>query len=74
MNCVICKHSDTKPGMVTVTLQRNSSVVLVKGVPANVCPNCGEYYLSDETTKKVMTLANKAIAVGAEVTVAAFAA
>ncbi len=36
--------------------------------------NCGEYYRSDETTKKVMTLANRAIAVGAEVTVTAIAA
>ena len=45
MTCVICKQGDTKPGKVTVTLKRDGCTVIFKDVPAQVCENCGEYYL-----------------------------
>ena len=43
MNCVICKNGTTAEGFVTVTLQRNSSII-IKNVPAEICDNCGEFY------------------------------
>ncbi len=27
MKCVICKHGETKPGLVTVTLERDECIV-----------------------------------------------
>ncbi|MHB8237633.1 MAG: type II toxin-antitoxin system MqsA family antitoxin [Acidithiobacillus ferrivorans] len=45
MQCVICRHSATQPGTVTVTLERGATVVVIKDVPAEVCSQCGEYYL-----------------------------
>jgi len=42
MKCVICKHADTEVGTTTVTLERNGFTYVVKNVPAQVCPNCGE--------------------------------
>lgn len=74
MNCVICKHGTTEAGKVTVTLNRGSTVVVFKEVPAQVCSNCGEYYLSEEVTKKLMARANAAVAAGAEVEIIRFAA
>ncbi|MFB2917146.1 type II toxin-antitoxin system MqsA family antitoxin [Aerosakkonema funiforme] len=53
MKCVTCKHGETKPGLVTVTLERDESIVIIKKVPAEVCDNCGEYYLSDDVTTQV---------------------
>lgn len=47
MKCVICKTGETAPGKVTVTLQRDEATVLIKDVPAEVCDNCGEYYLTE---------------------------
>ena len=35
---------------VTVPLQRNGTTTIFKEVPADVCENCGEYYLSEEIT------------------------
>ena len=41
MRCILCKQGNTKSGMVTVTLQRGDTTVIIKGVPAQVCENCG---------------------------------
>lgn len=74
MKCVICKYGQTNPGLVTVTLEREESIVIIKKVPAEVCDNCGEYYLSDEITEQVLQRAEKAIANGAEVEIIRYAA
>jgi YgiT-type zinc finger domain-containing protein len=67
MRCVICKHGQTKAGLTTVTLNRDHCVVIFKQVPAEICTNCGEYYLSDRITDDLLQQAEQAIASGAEV-------
>ncbi|NJL50056.1 MAG: type II toxin-antitoxin system MqsA family antitoxin [Leptolyngbyaceae cyanobacterium SM2_5_2] len=74
MNCVICKQGTTQAGLVTVTLEREGAIVVFKRVPAEVCDNCGEYYLSDEVTGKLLERAEAAIASGAEIEIRAYAA
>lgn len=74
MKCVICKHGQTNPGLVTVTLEREESIVIIKKVPAEVCDNCGEYYLTDDITEQVLQRAEKAINNGAEVEIIRYAA
>jgi YgiT-type zinc finger domain-containing protein len=59
---------------VTVTLQRGETTVILKGVPADVCANCGEYYLSDEVTRQVLERAEAAVSSGAEVEILRYAA
>ncbi|EDX77216.1 hypothetical protein MC7420_353 [Coleofasciculus chthonoplastes PCC 7420] len=58
----------------TVTLQRNECIVILKGVPADVCDNCGEYYLSDTVTEQVLQRAEIAINNGAEVEILRYTA
>ncbi|MGA9377706.1 MAG: type II toxin-antitoxin system MqsA family antitoxin [Phormidium sp.] len=74
MKCLTCKHGQTNPGLVTVILERKESLVIIKKVPAEVCDNCGEYYLSDDITEQVLQRAEKAIANGAEVEIIRYAA
>lgn len=74
MKCVLCKNGETKPGTATVTLQRGGAVVILKDVPAEVCDNCGEYYLSEETASRVAHLAQQAVERGAEVEIIRYAA
>jgi YgiT-type zinc finger domain-containing protein len=57
MKCVICKFSQIEEGKVTVTLQRGETVVIIKDVPANICKNCGEYYLDEIVTNRVFAQA-----------------
>lgn len=61
MECVICKNGTTRKGKVTVTLERNGSIIAIKEVPAQVCQNCGEYYLDAEMTKEVLKRAEQAV-------------
>ena len=74
MNCVLCKHGQTHPGRTTVTLQRGETTVILKGVPAEICENCGEYYLSDDMAGQVLERAEAAVKSGAEVEILRFAA
>ncbi|MEH1875257.1 MULTISPECIES: type II toxin-antitoxin system MqsA family antitoxin [unclassified Nostoc] len=74
MKCVICKHGETKPGLVTVTLERDECIIVLKKVPAEICDNCGEYYLSDAVTEQVLEKAESAINNGAELEIIRYAA
>ena len=74
MKCHICRTGNTNAGKATVVLQRGETTIIVKGVPAQVCENCGEYYLSPTITRKVLARAEKAVASGVEVEIIKFAA
>lgn len=50
MKCGICRIGDTRPGAATVTMQRREATIIIRGVPADICVNCGEYYLSEPVT------------------------
>ena len=67
MRCVICKQGETKPGKTTVTLERNGMTLVFKGVPANVCANCGEEYVDEKTTKQLLKAAEEAAKAGVQV-------
>lgn len=70
------KYSGTNHlvGAVTVTLQRGDTTVIIKGVPAQACENCGEYYLNDEITERVLSMAEEAVKKNVEVEILRFAA
>jgi len=53
MKCTICKTGYTHPGITTVTLQRANTVVVIRDVPAEICEDCGEYYLSEAIARRV---------------------
>ena len=74
MNCMICKNGRTYKGFTTVTLNRDQTTVVIKEVPAEICENCGEYYLSEEVTEKVQNLAENAFQQGVEIEVLRYAA
>ena len=74
MKCVICKQGETYPGTTTVTLTRGESTIVVKNVPADICDNCGEYYLSDDITARILAMAEEAVKLNHEVEVIQFAA
>ena len=74
MKCVICKAGTTEPGFVTVTLQRGGTTVIFKEVPADICKNCGEYYLSEEITGKLLEREEEAVKKGTEVEILKYAA
>ena len=74
VKCVICKQAETEPGKATVTLERNSITLVVKGVPARVCPNCGEEYVDEETTRRLLQAAEEAARAGVQVDIREYVA
>lgn len=61
MKCVICKQGETRPGHTTVTLERGQAVLVFRNVPAQVCTNCGEAYVSEEVTAQLLEEAEEAV-------------
>jgi rRNA maturation endonuclease Nob1 len=55
-------------------MQRGDCTVIFKGVPADVCDNCGEYYVSESVTKELLRRAEMAAQNGVEVEILSYAA
>ncbi len=66
MECVICKNGNTEQGLVTFTLERDGVIIIFKNVPAMVCKNCGDFYLTEETTGLLLDRAAKTMEKGVE--------
>jgi YgiT-type zinc finger domain-containing protein len=74
MRCVICKLADVQPGSATVTLERGGLTLVVKHVPARVCPNCGEQYVDEQTAGHLLDTAERAMEAGVHVDVREYVA
>jgi len=69
MRCVLCRYGETKPGTGTVTLERDTTTLVIKNVPASVCSNCGERYYDEDVTAQLLTTAEEAVRGGVHVDV-----
>lgn len=74
MKCVICKTGQTYPGRTTVTLQRGETVVIIRDVPAEICEDCGEFYLDAEVTRRIYADAEASLKRRVEVEIQRYAA
>lgn len=67
MRCVICKQTETQPGITTVTLERDAMTLAIKHVPAGVCPNCGEEYVEESVAAQLLAIVEQATSAGVQV-------
>lgn len=74
MKCVICKYGETRPGKVTVTLERGAATIIIKDAPAHICANCGEEYVDEKITAELLNTAEDAVKAGVQVDVRKYAA
>ncbi len=74
MKCVVCKLGETREGHTTVTLEREGAALVVRKVPAQICDNCGEAYVTAAVTKRLLQSAREALRPGVEVDIREFAA
>jgi YgiT-type zinc finger domain-containing protein len=59
MKCVICRHGTTTEGYTTIVLERDQTTVVFKKVPAQICENCGEEYVSAAVNKALLRQAEE---------------
>jgi YgiT-type zinc finger domain-containing protein len=69
MKCVICKSGTTAPSIKSFMLEKGNTIVIVKGVHAQVCNQCGECYFDAETTAALYSKAADSLESGAELEV-----
>jgi YgiT-type zinc finger domain-containing protein len=74
MKCAICKNGTTEPGVITIVLEKNKSTLVFKDVPAEICKNCGEEYVSSETNTNLLKKANDAVTRGVDLEMLKYAA
>ncbi len=74
MKCAICRNGHTVKGHITVVLEREQSTLVFKKVPAKICENCGEEYLSEEINRKLLERAREAVERGVDLELLRFAA
>lgn len=72
MKCLICKNGNTLNQTTTVTLELGGRTFIFKKVPARVCENCGEQYVEEETSRRLLTLVSEVEKAGLEFTIAKY--
>ena len=54
MNCLICRQAEIVDGLTSVTFERGEMRLLVKDVPAWICPSCGEAYVEEDVAVQLL--------------------
>ena len=68
MNCFMCK-GEVIEKKVNYMVDLENTIIIIKGVPAKVCTQCGEQYFEDETSENIETIVNKLKDLSTEVTI-----
>ena len=58
MKCAICQNGATTDAHTTVVLEREQTTIVFKKVPARICNNCGEEYVSAEVNESLLSQAH----------------
>lgn len=51
----------TEEGYTSLVLERDQITLVFKSIPAKICNNCGEEYISSEVNKELLNSANREI-------------
>jgi len=74
LKCVVCRQGETRKGTATITLERDAMSLVFKQVPAEVCEVCGEEYVAEQTTARLLAAAEEAARAGVQVDIREYVA
>jgi YgiT-type zinc finger domain-containing protein len=74
MKCIICRQAETVPGRATLTLERDGLTLVVKQVPARICPNCGEATIDEGIAARILSGAEDLARIGTQVEIRQYVA
>ena len=74
MKCAICRNGETSDGRISVLLEKEETTLVFKNVPAQICENCGEEYLTSATNNDLLKKAKEAVARGVDFEMLRYAA
>ena len=61
MICVFCKRAEPAVGTTSMTYERGEAVIVVRKIPALVCPACGEAYFDEATSSRLDVIVGEAL-------------
>ena len=59
MICLICRQAEIVEGVTPVVFERGEFKLIVKNVPARVCPGCGEAYVQQAIADQILNFASQ---------------
>jgi YgiT-type zinc finger domain-containing protein len=59
MTCLICRQAEVVDGFTFVAFERGEFKLIVNGVPARVCPTCGEVYVEEAIAEQLLSFARQ---------------
>ena len=68
MNCFVCK-GNIEEKKVNYVVDLENTIIIIKGVPAKVCTQCGEQYFEDEIAENIEKMVNQLKQLSTEVTI-----
>lgn len=74
MKCVVCKQGELREGTATVTLERDGMILVFKKVPAEICEVCGEEYVAEQITSRLLATVEEAARAGVQVDIREYVA
>ena len=54
MNCIICRQAELIDGFTSILFERDEFRLLMRNVPAQVCPNCGEALVDEDVAAELL--------------------
>ncbi len=54
MNCIICRQAELIYGFTSIPFERDEFRLLMRNVPAQVCPNCGEAVVDEDVAAELL--------------------
>ncbi len=72
MKCVVCKSGEALKGKTTVVFEKGRATIVFKNVPADICDQCGEVYLSDKISEKLLSDSSEIERTGSEMNIKNF--
>lgn len=73
MICLLCRQAETVDGFTSATFERDETRLVVRQIPARVCPSCGEAYMDEDVALALLRELDELTATGIMETVVEFA-
>lgn len=74
MICPICRHGNIISGNTTITFEKGNTTIVLKKVPAEVCDNCQESFISEKISKNILKIVEAEVKKGIEIEILNYAA
>jgi YgiT-type zinc finger domain-containing protein len=59
MICLICRKAEIVEGLTTVEFERGEFNLVVRDVPARICPSCREAFVDEDVAVQLLNIARQ---------------